>query len=289
MRAGKVFVLATALALCGCGVLKKKKSHADAGAIASAEPLASASASAAAAPEAANAKEVARFQDETLLARDTATIEQPITAHKSPPSGERVALLPKGTSVTRIAQRKAFILVTFGDPSNKTRTLMGWVNEVGFKPLPPLGKGQCRGDADCRKPERCINADFEKTPPMCRIACDASKAGSCPKGWECNGTGKLVAGNAATGFCMDVDDDDDVPAADAGARGGSTPIAAGDAGSAKVATSFKVGDKVQVEWHGSWYRATVIGVVAKDKWKIHYDGYDDSWDEVVGPSRIKPR
>lgn len=55
------------------------------------------------------------------------------------------------------------------------------------------------------------------------------------------------------------------------------------AGSPKT---LKSGDKIQVEWHGAWYPATVLEA-GGGKWKIHYDGYDNSWDEWVEAKRIK--
>jgi hypothetical protein len=54
------------------------------------------------------------------------------------------------------------------------------------------------------------------------------------------------------------------------------------------AGSFRVGQAVSVEWKGSWYDATVLEA-RPGLWKIHYDGYDASWDEHVGPRRIRPR
>jgi len=59
------------------------------------------------------------------------------------------------------------------------------------------------------------------------------------------------------------------------------------AGAAKAA--FAAGDAVEVEWHGSWYPATVQEVKQPGRYKIRYDGYDSSWDEVVGPGRIRAR
>lgn len=51
-------------------------------------------------------------------------------------------------------------------------------------------------------------------------------------------------------------------------------------------SEFKVGDVVEVEWKGSWYKANVLEV--KDgKYKIHYEGYDASYDEEVGKERIR--
>ncbi len=51
---------------------------------------------------------------------------------------------------------------------------------------------------------------------------------------------------------------------------------------------FAVGDKVIVEYDGRWYDAVVLEVVSATKWKIHYDGWEDSADEEVGPGRIGP-
>lgn len=59
--------------------------------------------------------------------------------------------------------------------------------------------------------------------------------------------------------------------------------AAPTAGSPKT---LKTGDKIQVEWHGAWYPATVLEI-GSNKWKIHYEGYDNSWDEWVEPNRVK--
>lgn len=52
--------------------------------------------------------------------------------------------------------------------------------------------------------------------------------------------------------------------------------------------SFSVGAQVEVEWGNKWWKAKVK---ARDKTRylIAYDGYDASWDEWVGPSRVRPR
>ncbi len=53
--------------------------------------------------------------------------------------------------------------------------------------------------------------------------------------------------------------------------------------------TFGEGDAVRVLWKGTWYDAHVLNKTAPNLWKIHYDGYDSSWDEVVGPNRIRRR
>jgi hypothetical protein len=52
------------------------------------------------------------------------------------------------------------------------------------------------------------------------------------------------------------------------------------------AKTCSVGDKAQVLWKGKWYPAQVMQVKGSQCY-IHYDGYSNSWDEWVGPSRIK--
>jgi hypothetical protein len=64
----------------------------------------------------------------------------------------------------------------------------------------------------------------------------------------------------------------------------------GGSGSATpVASSFSSGDPVSVLWKGTWYPAKVLTVLGGGRYRIHYDGYDNSWDENVGPSRIRAR
>lgn len=67
---------------------------------------------------------------------------------------------------------------------------------------------------------------------------------------------------------------------------GKTLEESGSAPTGNTGGAFSTGEKVQVEWHGAWYPATVLEV-GSNKWKIHYDGYDNSWDEWVEPNRIK--
>ena len=52
------------------------------------------------------------------------------------------------------------------------------------------------------------------------------------------------------------------------------------------APEYAVGDSVKVKWNGKWYTAKVLKV-NNGKYLIHYDGYDSSWDEWVGPGRMK--
>ncbi len=62
----------------------------------------------------------------------------------------------------------------------------------------------------------------------------------------------------------------------------------GDRYRSMKSTSFKVGDPVDVKWKGKWYAASILKI-GENKYRIHYDQYDNSWDEWVGPDRIRAR
>jgi hypothetical protein len=51
--------------------------------------------------------------------------------------------------------------------------------------------------------------------------------------------------------------------------------------------SYRAGDEVMVEWEGKEYAAVILSLDGPTKFKVHYDGYDEAWDEVVVRSRIK--
>jgi hypothetical protein len=51
--------------------------------------------------------------------------------------------------------------------------------------------------------------------------------------------------------------------------------------------SLSVGEKIQVEWNGSWYPAEVVSITSDNAIRIHYDGYDSSSDETVTMARIR--
>jgi hypothetical protein len=45
-------------------------------------------------------------------------------------------------------------------------------------------------------------------------------------------------------------------------------------------------NQAEVEWHGTWWAAEVVKTNG-DRYYIHYTGWDNSWDEWVGPDRIR--
>jgi hypothetical protein len=52
---------------------------------------------------------------------------------------------------------------------------------------------------------------------------------------------------------------------------------------------FKPNDHVRVTWRGTIYSATVLQVVAKDRFVVHYEGLESAWDETVSLDRIVGR
>jgi hypothetical protein len=51
----------------------------------------------------------------------------------------------------------------------------------------------------------------------------------------------------------------------------------------------KIGDRVMVDWHAHYYPALIVGVVGPERYRIHYEGYGNEWDENVGAERIKAK
>lgn len=59
-------------------------------------------------------------------------------------------------------------------------------------------------------------------------------------------------------------------------------------GSAPVVTiaAFKANDHVRVTWRGTIYSATVLQVIDKNRFLVHYEGLESAWDETVTLDRI---
>jgi hypothetical protein len=60
-------------------------------------------------------------------------------------------------------------------------------------------------------------------------------------------------------------------------------------GSKAAGETYAVGDRIQVTWKGKLYPAVILSVEGDGRYKIHYEGYGNEWDEVVGLDRIKGR
>lgn len=60
-------------------------------------------------------------------------------------------------------------------------------------------------------------------------------------------------------------------------KGGETTVGA---------TSYAVGDKIEVEWKGSYYQAEILSKTG-GLFRVHYIGFGTSWDENVTTSRMR--
>jgi hypothetical protein len=67
----------------------------------------------------------------------------------------------------------------------------------------------------------------------------------------------------------------------------TTLSAAEAASSPAAADGWAPGDRVEVEWRGSWWPAVLVERRGQ-LWLIHYEAYGDEWDEAVAESRIRP-
>lgn len=48
----------------------------------------------------------------------------------------------------------------------------------------------------------------------------------------------------------------------------------------------RLGDRIEAEWRGKWYRAQIIES-RPDEFRVHYVNFDHSWDEWIDASRIR--
>ena len=79
----------------------------------------------------ANAADITRFPDEKKL-DEQATLEWSSSKIRKKPQGDQVAVLLKGTKVTKIAEHQGFFLITFADPKDASKQLEGWVYKDSF-------------------------------------------------------------------------------------------------------------------------------------------------------------
>jgi len=57
----------------------------------------------------------------------------------------------------------------------------------------------------------------------------------------------------------------------------------------KAAQVYKVGDRVRVTWRGSAYPALIVEVIARDRFRVSYEGHEEQWNETVTVDRIVGR
>jgi hypothetical protein len=57
-------------------------------------------------------------------------------------------------------------------------------------------------------------------------------------------------------------------------------------GLASPSGTYNAGDKVDIEWRGSFYPGVILSV-SRDTYRVHYTGWSSTWDETVPGSRLR--
>lgn len=142
----------------------------------------------------ANAADIARYPDEKPIADEKATVHTNMLARTAVPSGAVVATVLSGKPITKLASHQGFVLVSFEDPKDASRTLIGWIAQGGIaapgataaaanaaggpasaKGACPAGqvrfagfgcKVECPSDDDCKKVPgtECVGGQFVEEP-----------------------------------------------------------------------------------------------------------------------------
>ena len=119
------------VALLALGACKKKPPEvADAGQSAAVAETPDANASD---PVTTNGANVARFGDEVKIDKVVAVIlSSNAQVREDPAGGKLFATIPKGTSVTELAEHEGHVLIVFDNPKTPSEKLSGWVGKDVF-------------------------------------------------------------------------------------------------------------------------------------------------------------
>jgi hypothetical protein len=58
-------------------------------------------------------------------------------------------------------------------------------------------------------------------------------------------------------------------------------------GDARPKPCARYGERVEARYRNRWWPATIVGEEG-GAWRVHYDGFGEEWDEVVGADRMRP-
>jgi len=95
----------------------------------------------AAGAEASNELDVARYEDEVAVDHAPLKVKaSTATAFRSYPKGDMVATLNHDDEVVELSERYGFYRITFPDPKDRSRKLMGWVARFAFEDAPTTKK-----------------------------------------------------------------------------------------------------------------------------------------------------
>lgn len=194
-----VLLCVALVGVAGCSKLLRSAIEDDAGADASATGASAATAAATSAtppakPTFANAADVTRYPDEKAFADEKASVHTNMLARVSVPSGAVVGTILAGRPVTKLASHQGFVLVSFEDPKDPTRTLVGWMAQGG---LAAAGAAAATAGATtaATAPTGSAKARTVTCPPGEQSFTGLGCLVECPNGTEC----KKVPGTTCVG------------------------------------------------------------------------------------------
>jgi hypothetical protein len=138
----------------------------------------------------------------------------------------------------------------------------------------------------CKKREKASTATVD-TATATAVATDTASA--APTDTASATTSTTAAGTVAATATATANAAPTHAATVAHAASAKASASAASSVAGTAAAAFKNGDKVDVQWQGDWWKASVIGVNAGPTYKVHYEGWGNEWDESVPPARIRAR
>lgn len=57
----------------------------------------------------------------------------------------------------------------------------------------------------------------------------------------------------------------------------------------KGKAAYSAGERVFIYWGSAWYPGNILSVERDQTYKVHYEGWSNNFDEVVGLNRLRPR
>ena len=126
---------------------------------------------------AANAADVARYPNEKPVADadDKIAHDMRVRTVPSTKEGDVILALRAGVPVKKVAKRGQWFLITFADPKDKSRTLLGWTWDQAFVHEAGPGEDACAAD------ERIVTSQG-----FCAKTCKTNA--SCPNDYVCTDT-----------------------------------------------------------------------------------------------------
>ena len=70
-------------------------------------------------------------------------------------------------------------------------------------------------------------------------------------------------------------------------RRGGAPVGSASAADGGTLSRYEKGQRIRVRWNGKVYPATIVEVLGDERYRVHYEGFGNEWDETIEVSRIK--